>query len=579
MRFYTVALFAACFSQSNAVGFRTVGSSGCAAQMLFVPPFTDNVVFLDNYHPNYGGPGVDLKTGRHSEDAYKTDDGYWVMATEYNWKTNKLRKLSPKSNTFCSAGSFLADGTMLNLAGSEPDEWQANIGKNVMEGFDKIRTYAPGPCQGDCAQDIIEHKNTLQAKRWYPSTSTLLNGDVLVVGGSNVGLLVINEASVNVPTYEIVKSDLSADKKPVTLPYLEFSDKENLNFNKSFNLYPILVPLPNSRQADEIFTIVGNRAFIWDYTKDKLVSELPDTPLQPRNFPSSASVALLPLKAPDFIPTVLLCGGSSTDVPDPQALDDCYTINPGDEAPKWEQTDNMPNGGQTMTDAILLPDGKVLLINGAHKGSAGGWMADDPVFTPLVYDHSAAPGRRFTAMPKTDIPRLYHSVATLLPSGEVIIAGSNPDVFYNNVGRVLDSYPYFNNNGHRAVLEQQQEKTSLHPTEYRVEVFSPTYMDVKSRPVIKQGPEDNVIKYNETFQVALEAVDGQTIAARLINPGFRTHAVGMDHRSVELQVRKGDNNQLSVTAPRDATVIVAGIYMLFVDVDGVPSEAIWVKLS
>ncbi|KAM0542554.1 hypothetical protein ACHAPJ_012725 [Fusarium lateritium] len=548
--------------------------------MLFVPPFTDNVVFLDNYHPNYGGPGVDLKTGKHSGNPYKTDDDHWVMATEYNWKTNELRKLSPKSNTFCSAGSFLADGTMLNLAGSEPDEWQANLGKNVMEGFDKIRTFAPGPCKGNCITDIIEHSQTLQAKRWYPTTSTLLNGDVLVVGGSNVGLLVINEASVNVPTYEIVKSDLSADKKPVTLPYLEFTEKENLNFNKSFNLYPILIPLPNSRQADEIFSIVGNKAFIWDYTKDKLVSELPDTPLQPRNFPSSASVVLLPLKAPDFKPTVLLCGGSSTDVPDPQALDDCYTINPSDDNPKWEPTDNLPNGGQTMTDAILLPSGKVLLINGAHKGSAGGWMADDPVFKPLIYDHSAAVGKRFTSMPATDVPRLYHSVASLLPSGEVIVAGSNPDVFYNNVGRVLDSYPYFNNNGHRAVLVQQQQRTSLHPTEYRVEKFSPTYMDAKGRPTIKTGPEDNTIHYKETFNIALEVLEGRNIAARLINPGFRTHGLGMDQRSVELQVRRGSSsNQLSITAPPNPTVMVAGVYMLFIVVDEVPSEAIWVKLS
>ncbi|CVL08084.1 uncharacterized protein FMAN_09618 [Fusarium mangiferae] len=468
---------------------------------------------------------------------------------------------------------------MLNLAGSEPDEWQANIGKNVMEGFDKIRTFAPGPCKESCTMDIIEHKNTLQAKRWYPTTSTLLNGDVLVVGGSNVGLLVINEASVNVPTYEVVKSDLSARKKPVTLPYLEFSDEDNLNFNKSFNLYPSLTPLPNSRQADEIFTIVGNKAFIWDYTKDKLVAELPDTPLQPRNFPSSASVILLPLKAPDFTPTVLLCGGSSTDVPDPQALDDCYTINPSDENPKWVPTDNLPNGGQTMTDAILLPNGKILLINGAHKGSAGGWMADDPVLTPLIYDHSAASGQRFTSMPKTDISRLYHSVASLLPSGEVIVAGSNPDVFYNDVGRVLNSYPYFNNNGHRSVLVQQQEKTSLHPTEYRVEVFSPTYMDANSRPVIKTGPKNNSIMFNEGFEVILEAVTGNNIVARLINPGFRTHGVGMNQRSVELQVRKGNSNQLTITAPPDGTVMVAGVHMLFIDIDGVPSEAIWVKLS
>lgn len=108
-----------------------------------------------------------------------------------------------------------------------------------MDGFDKLRTYAPNPCEGTCETDIVEHPNVLQSKRWYPTSSTLLNGDIVVVGDSNVGLLVLNEANVNVPTYEIVKRDLSTVKKPVTLPYLEFDDQENLNFNKSFNLYPI----------------------------------------------------------------------------------------------------------------------------------------------------------------------------------------------------------------------------------------------------------------------------------------------------------------------------------------------------
>lgn len=34
---------------AHAAGYRTVGSSGCAAQMVFVPPYTDTVVFLDKY--------------------------------------------------------------------------------------------------------------------------------------------------------------------------------------------------------------------------------------------------------------------------------------------------------------------------------------------------------------------------------------------------------------------------------------------------------------------------------------------------------------------------------------------------
>lgn len=67
-------------------------------------------------------------------------------------------------------------------------------------------------------------------------------------------------------------------------------------------------------------------------------------------------------------------------------------------------------------DGILLPDGTILFINGARTGSAGGLQADDPVLVPMIYNPNGPAGSRFTSMPATTIPRMYHSVATLLPS-------------------------------------------------------------------------------------------------------------------------------------------------------------------
>ena len=89
-----------------------------------------------------------------------------------------------------------------------------------------------------------------------------------------------------------------------------------------------------------------------------------------------------------------------------------------------------------MSDGILLPDGTVLIINGARTGSGGGFMADDPVYEPVIYNPSASAGSRFQTMPATTIPRLYHSAAVLLPSGEVLISGSNPAVAYSPRGGV-----------------------------------------------------------------------------------------------------------------------------------------------
>ena len=111
--------------------------------------------------------------------------------------------------------------------------------------------------------------------------------------------------------------------------------------------------LPNPYGANHIFTVAGNQTIIWDYTEDRLVKTLPDTPLQPRTFPSSATSVLLPLRAPDYNAQVLLCGGSSRDMPNPKALEDCYTIDANAEEPKWQLTDYLPNGPQTMSVSHL----------------------------------------------------------------------------------------------------------------------------------------------------------------------------------------------------------------------------------
>ena len=206
-------------------------------------------------------------------------------------------------------------------------------------------------------------------------------------------------------------------------------------------------------------------------------------------------------------------------------------------------------------------------------------MADEPVTQALLYDPTASNGKRFTKLGKSEIPRLYHSVSILLPSGEVLIAGSNPDVFYAPKGNVEINtmYPRFWNNGKVSYLHQQQPRGVDHPTEYRVEIFAPPYMDAASRPTIKEIPK--TINIGKSFNLTIDdPINAQEIRVRLSHSGFVTHANGMGQRMVELTYQ-GSHNTLSVQAPGGANLMPPGVYLIWVIADGVPSEGRWVQLD
>jgi len=228
----------------------------------------------------------------------------------------------------------------------------------------------------------------------------------------------------------------------------------------------------------------------------------------------------------------------------------------------------------------MLPDGKVLLMGGAQKGCAGGFQADDPVYSPILYDPKADAGSRWTTMPSTKIPRLYHSSAVLLPSGEVIVAGSNPAVAYSESGAVPPNWPTFDNHGHRAALNQQQHKNSKYNTEYRVEIFSPPYMESDDRPIIYDAP--GKINYTANFTINAGYSTGADVKGdvqiSLIASGFHTHGLGMGMRNVQLGFKAMANSSFTVYPPRDATVMPPGVYLLFITSDGIPSEGAWVSL-
>ena len=243
-----------------------------------------------------------------------------------------------------------------------------------------------------------------------------------------------------------------------------------------------------------VFMVAGNQSIIYDIENDT-ETVLPDIPNNVHvTNPIDGSAILLPLSPPDFIPEVLVCGGTETDPLDPSLLSSqtlattqCsrITLTPEGIAKGWEIEHMLEP--RTMPELVHMPNGQVLIINGGQSGFAairtvqepiGNSNADHPVLTPSIYTPDAPLGQRISnaGMPSSEVPRLYHSSVTLTPQGNFLIAGSNP-----NAQTVVGPDVRF-------------------PSEFRVETLDPPFMFV-DRPKILDIPEK--LAFGQTFTVPI----------------------------------------------------------------------------
>jgi Domain of unknown function (DUF1929) len=197
-------------------------------------------------------------------------------------------------------------------------------------------------------------------------------------------------------------------------------------------------------------------------------------------------------------------------------------------------------------NAILLPDRTVFASGGSLKQET----------FPLarlqaeLYDPATD---TWQLMATAAVPRLYHSVALLLPDGRVVAAGSNP---YGG-----QSVPW-------EPADPQEEM--------RLEVFSPPYLFKGPRPIIGTVPTE--WKYGETITV--RSAQATSIRwASLIRNGVTTHSFDCGQCLVDLPMISQTRTQINVQVTDEPGIAPPGWYMLFLaDTNGIPSVAKWIHL-
>ncbi|XP_010540180.1 PREDICTED: aldehyde oxidase GLOX-like [Tarenaya hassleriana] len=522
---------------------RSVGISAMHMQLLR----NDRVIMFDR--TDFGPSNISLPGGncRSNPNDRVSKVDCTAHSVEFDVISNGIRPLTVQSNTWCSSGSVMPDGTLVQTGGD-------------LDGERRARLFSP--CfSNDC--DWKELENGLALRRWYASNHILPDGSQIIVGG---------RGQFNFEFYPKTK-----DPNVYNLPFLaQTNDRGSEN-----NLYPFVF----LNVDGNLFVFANNRAILLDYNKNTVVKTYPAIPGgDPRSYPSTGSAVLLPLKnleAIDVEAEVLVCGGAPRGAYEQawrrnnfiKALNTCARIRITDPNPQWV-VESMPQA-RVMGDMTLLPNGDVLIINGGASGTAAWELGRDPIFAPDLYRPDNPVGSRFETQNPNTIPRMYHSTAVLLRDGRVLVGGSNPHAFYNFTG-------------------------VLFPTELSLEAFLPSYLDQQFsnlRPMITSPKSQVKIKYNMKLKLKF-TVSGEVkspVKVTMVFPSFTTHSFSMNQRVLVLDniktpkiwdffnfLRKGKSTstyEVEVKTPRSANIAPPGYYMMFVVNQDIPSEGIWVQLQ
>jgi Domain of unknown function (DUF1929)/Glyoxal oxidase N-terminus/LGFP repeat len=417
----------------------------------------------------------------------------------------------------CSGHTFLRDGRLI-ACGSERDA----RGVHALRRFD--------PADGECSGKW-HHLENLTEARWYPTCVELPDGRVLIVGGQQWSQ---DEGTPNC-TFQVYDPEQGM-LPPQPLPLLR----------EEGAMYPFTFVLPSGQTLIH----AGRKTCFLDLDTLELDGRVLEAAEREgrnsRTYDLQGTSVLLPLRPDDDYRArvMLLGGGGAPEVTaNTPATNTCEILDLGEAEPAWRMAAPMAHP-RVMPDAVLLPDGNVLVTNGSSTGKADAGV--NPVFETELYDVERDV---WTTLCSMQTPRLYHSVALLLPDARVLTAG---------------------------------EDSIWHPGSFTeekldIEIFTPPYLYRGQQPIIQEAPKE--VGYDAEFKVRWTGLRPIRSAA-FISPGSVTHSFNSHQRYVGLSILRRPSNKLTLRAPRDAKVAPPGWYMLFlVDELGIPSHARFVRLG
>ena len=462
------------------------------------------------------------------------------------------------TNAFCTGHSFLPDGRLFVTGGHSGDKDRFNNSLGYIKGLNHASTYdykEPAPSPANPASGW-QAELRMERNRWYPTNTTLSNGDVLTTAGETEPIQIV---PVDQRFPELWHS--STGTTPPGAATGSWTKLENAP--RSLPLYPWMFQAPNGKVfyagADNNLAYL-NPAYQNSTTlKYGLWTDMTDMTTPPRAF----GVRTYGTAAMFWPGKILIVGGSDgrsiTNTAEVIDLVSGTALKIGSDGFNYKESVVAPAASMRNVrwhaNSTLLPDGSVLVTGGSRvitDSDRNQAVLDAEIWTPTPGPNGpTGPGTWTTAAPLKEA-RMYHSTAVLLPDGRVLTAGGE---------EVTQPFVLGQNN---------------HPN---AEIYSPPYLfdadgNPRARPVIMGAPAH--VGYGQLFTVVATTGGGPVARVTLVRLSSVTHSFNMNQRFLELDKGTGSTTagaaSVPVTAPADGSVCPPGHYLLFVlNSSGVPS--------
>ena len=383
--------------------------------------------------------GVDgISSGQFKYDVWNPDNG--LGTTSHDTITSNIGVSS-----FCSAGLLLPEtGNVLMPGGDARPEGATNSGITSVAEFN---TQSNG----------LSRAAEMSFARWYPTSITLPDGDILVSGGRDGQLR------------EIVTPEVYS---PANNQWRSLFGVQTTNYGY---YYPKLWVVPDGR----VFGMQNQRMYYITSGGQGTLATAGTLPLVSRGNSSTAV-----MYSPGKIMQISGEGSSSTN--------GALLVDVTGSSPSVRATTSLTQQGRLWANSVVLPNGRVMVVGGSAVLNAGQGVS----YQPEIWDPAT---EQWSLMAQSQRMRLYHSTAILLKDGRVLVSGGGAPGPEDNKNAEVFTPPYLFNASGLATRPTISSAPGEAPYGAKISVNHPSGNNITRVTLIKTGAVTHAFNMEQRF--------------------------------------------------------------------------------